>query len=71
MNAYKCDICGCYCDEVYRNNDDTFDVYPGDKITYGLRSRNKTELRDMCNKCYDDIKAYIHGKYLNRAKESD
>ena len=25
MRAYKCDICGCYCDDVYKIDDDIFE----------------------------------------------
>ena len=64
MRAYKCDICGCYCDDVYKIDDDIFDVYATDKAKYGIKSRNKTEIKDICKCCYIDIKGYIHSKYL-------
>lgn len=63
MNAFKCDICGKYCDEVYRNNDDTFDIFPNNSNNLGLGNKH-IELRDMCHCCYEDIQRYIHNKYL-------
>lgn len=68
MRAYKCDICGCYCDDVYTIDDDIFDVYATDKAKYGIKSRNKTEIKDICKCCYIDIKGYIHSKYLQNLR---
>lgn len=41
MRAYKCDICGCYCDDVYKIDDDIFDVYATDKANMELNQEIK------------------------------
>ena len=71
MRAYKCDICGHYCDDVYHIDSDTFDIYPNDKLEYGYNSRIKTELRDMCRCCFIDIKNFIHDKYFQKLQERE
>ena len=71
MKAYKCDVCGHYCNDVYKIDSDAFDIFPNDKVEYGIKERNRTEVRDMCECCYKDIKSYIHGKYLKRLKERE
>lgn len=68
MRAYKCDICGCYCDDVYTIDNGVFDVYLTDKARYGIKAGNKTEIKDICKCCYIDIKGYIHSKYLQNLK---
>lgn len=71
MIAYKCDVCGCYCDDVYRMETDTFDVFPGDKMNYGIKDDRRTEIRDMCKCCYETIKGCIHGMYLKRLRNGE
>lgn len=70
MKAYKCDICGYYCNNVYKIDSDTFDIFPSDKKLYGIKGDGKTEIRDMCECCYKDIRSYIHSKCLKRFQES-
>lgn len=71
MKAYKCDICGRYCDDTYKLDSDLFDIYPSDKEEYGIKGKYKIELRDICECCFGKIKGYIHGMYLKRSKESE
>lgn len=63
--AYKCDICGKYCDDCYELEADLFDILEDDFHEYGY---NKTYygVRHMCSDCYDNIKRYIHHKILKR-----
>lgn len=49
-------------------DNDIFDVYATDKAKYGIKTRNKTEIRDICECCHTDIKNYVHSKYLQKLK---
>ena len=64
--AYKCDICGKFCDDCYNING--FDVYPSDFEERGYLDINtKIEIRDLCKSCYNDIEKYIHDKIFEQA----
>lgn len=71
MRAYKCDVCGKYCEDCYEIKDDTFDVFLADFIDRGYHDKKKVEVRDLCSECYVDIKNYIHNKVFNRFKEEE
>lgn len=71
MRAYKCDVCGKYCEDCYEIKDDTFDVFPSDFIDRGYHDKKKVEVRDLCSECYVDIKNYIHNKVFNRFKKEE
>lgn len=71
MKAYKCDVCGYYCNDVYKINSDVFDIFPSDKARYGVNEDSGTEIRDMCECCYRDIRDFIHNKHFNRLKERE
>lgn len=68
MKAYKCDICGKYVDDVYVNDDDTFDIFPMDAEHLGLKAEH-INIRDMCRDCFEDIKDFIVEKYMRQFKE--
>lgn len=63
MKAYKCDVCGKYFDDVYSNDGNTFDIFPGDANELGIGNKH-IHIRDMCTDCYKDIRTFIHNKYL-------
>lgn len=63
MEAYKCDICGKYCDSVYENNSKMFDIYRYEARKYGLEDKD-VRFQHICEYCYKDIKRYIHNMYL-------
>lgn len=60
MKAYKCDVCGKYCDDTYEVTG--FDVYEG--------FTKRKEVREICEDCYIDIKEYIHAKVFKTLKPS-
>lgn len=64
MKAYKCDVCGKFCDAVFNISDDTFDIFPYDAMELGIEEKHIT-IRDMCTNCYCDIKSFIHSKYMD------
>lgn len=46
MRAYKCDVCGKYCEDCYEIKDDTFDIFLSDFVDRGymIRKRWKYEI---------------------------
>lgn len=66
MEAYKCDVCGKYCEDRYIIYGTTFDIFPSDFTDRGYRNKKKIEVHDLCPKCYIDIRNYIHDKVFNR-----
>lgn len=71
MRAYKCDVCGKYCEDCYEIKDDTFDIFLSDFVDRGQYDKKKVEVRDLCSECYVDIKNYIHNKVFNRFKKEE
>lgn len=71
MRAYKCDVCGKYCEDCFEIKDDTFDVFPSDFVDRGQYDKKKVEVRDLRSECYVDIKNYIHNKVFNRFKKEE
>ena len=51
MRAYKCDVCGKYCEDCFEIKDDTFDVFPSDFVDRGQYDKKKVEVRDLCSEC--------------------
>lgn len=63
MKAYKCDICGEYCESVYANTNDLFDIFPNTANKLGI-GKNKIEIRDICFACHKTIQIHINNMYL-------
>lgn len=41
MRAYKCDVCGKYCEDCYEIKDDTFDIFLSDFVDRGQYDKKK------------------------------
>lgn len=67
MKAYKCDVCGKYCDDVFSNSNDIFDIFHNNARELGLREEH-INIREMCKDCFEDIQKYIFNKYLENHK---
>lgn len=68
MVAYKCDICGKYCDDVYEISG--FDIYQDDWMKHGFDNDERREVRQTCKDCYVSVKEYIHAKVFKALKSS-
>ena len=58
MKAYKCDICGEYCD--YSNNN-------YGNIMVGTKKKNVKKMKninELCDSCFEDLQGYIQDKYF-------
>ena len=56
MKAYKCDICGEYCD--YSHN-----IYGN--ITVRTKKKNFKKIKninELCDSCFEDLQRYIQDK---------
>ena len=64
MEAYKCDICGKYCDYVHSLYG-TFNIYPNDYVKRGYKKIKKLmPINHLCSECYHDLERYIKDKYF-------
>ncbi len=62
--AYKCDVCGKFCNDCYSVGD-AFSIYPHDYAGRGYPDvQHKTQIKDMCEECYEDIRKYIHDRFF-------
>lgn len=41
MRAYKCDVCGKYCEDCYEIKDDTFDIFLSDFVDRGYHDKKR------------------------------
>lgn len=41
MRAYKCDVCGKYCEDCYEIKDDTFDIFLSDFVDRGQYDKKR------------------------------
>lgn len=55
MKAYKCDICGKYCD--YSHN-----IYGSITIRIGSNLKKKKCINELCDSCYKNLQTYVQEK---------
>lgn len=48
MRAYKCDVCGKYCEDCYEIKDDTFDIFLSDFVDRGQYDKKKRWKYEIC-----------------------
>lgn len=70
MEAYKCDICGKYCNTTYNLKNDLFDLHPYDFIKRGYRKYRMVLINDLCPECFKNIKEYVHDMYFKNLQQS-
>lgn len=60
MQAYKCDICGKYCDYSYN----TYGIF---KVRVKKNSCKKLkDINNLCDSCFNDLQEYIQNKYFEK-----
>ena len=65
--AYKCDVCGKFCNDCYEIRG--FDIYPDDFVERGYSDIGKRiQINELCESCHNDIRKYIHDKIFEAAK---
>ncbi len=58
MKAYKCDICGKYCD--YSHN-----IYGNIMVRTKKKNFKKMKnINELCDSCFEDLQRYIQDKYF-------
>ena len=58
MKAYKCDICGKYCD--YSHN-----IYGNIMVRAKKKNYKKMKcINELCDSCFEDLQKYIQDKYF-------
>ena len=58
MKAYKCDICGEYCD--YSHN-----IYGNIMVRTKKKNFKKMKnIKELCDSCFEDLQRYIQDKYF-------
>lgn len=57
MKAYKCDICGKYCDHSHK-------IYSNIMVQTKKKSLNKKKksINELCDSCFEDLQRYIQDK---------
>ena len=68
MKAYRCDICGKYCDDVYENAENTLCIFPSAAMAYGIGEK-KIEIHDMCEECFVGLQKFIITSYIENHRE--
>ena len=58
MKAYKCDICGEYCDYSYN-------IYGNIMVRTKKKNFKKMKyINELCDSCFEDLQRYIQDKYF-------
>ncbi len=58
MRAYKCDICGKYCEDCHN-------VYGNILIQTKKNNFKKMKnVNELCDNCFEDLKKYVQNKYF-------
>ena len=58
MKAYKCDICGEYCD--YSHN-----IYGNIMVRTKKKNFKKMKnINELCDSCFEDLQRYMQDKYF-------
>lgn len=58
MRAYKCDICGKYCEDCHN-------VYGNISIQTNKNNPKKIKnVNELCDNCFEDLKKYVQNKYF-------
>lgn len=58
MRAYKCDVCGKYCEDCHN-------VYGSILIQAKKNDSKKMKnVNELCDNCFEDLKKYVQDKYF-------
>ena len=58
MKAYKCDICGEYCDYSHK-------IYGNIMVRTKKKNFKKMKyINELCDSCFEDLQRYVQDKYF-------